>query len=100
MHHARAFGCHQRLGALQEQPHRVFGVQGVVADERSQAFAIHVLHGQEGADGRVLTYVVDGDDVRVVQPRGNLGLALEADQGVVLRVAGLLHHLDGQPSLQ
>ena len=108
----------EEVGRLQVPVHEALAV-GVVqalrrleADERglgdAQPLAL-VEHGPQGAApdelgdqerDLVLTPVVDGEEVRMVETGRGLGLGAEAaDEGLVAGV-GLVQELDGHPALQ
>ena len=84
--------------------HRALGHQPVAGGEQlAQRRALDVLHhdvGHRVAVELVLAGVVDGDDRRVVQRGGGLGLA--AEPGLERRVAGQVRaqHLDGDGASQ
>ena len=70
-----------------------------LAEQVAQSAAGQVLHGQIGARA-VPALVVDGDHVRVREPRGRLGLADEpADEILVAGQVGV-HHLERDPAVQ
>ena len=98
----------ERLANLRHEHHRLLRGEPARLHRLAQVYAVHELH-QQVEEPAGLAEVMDGDDVRVVQPRQHAGLAveslgeggvggqrlrqeLERDEAVQLRLARLVHH--------
>ena len=78
VHEARGVSGVERGGDLGDDEGRALGAErALVADERAQVVAVDVAHRQV-EDAVLLARRVDRDHVRVVDRRGGLGLAHEA----------------------
>ena len=70
-------GCREGPGDGRRDPGGLSGRQGAAAtDDRREVLTVDQLH-DDVRTGRILAVVVDGDDVRVAQRRGRLGLLAE-----------------------
>ena len=86
VHHAVGVRGVERLGDLGDQADRPLGRQRTAAaDQRAEVGPVDEAHVDE-QPAVDLAVVVDGDDVRLAQPRDGVGLALEA--ALVLGVIG------------
>ena len=85
MHDALGMGRIERVGDLDGNRHQRLELERLVADHVFQSLAFEVLHGDVGAP-IVLAYVIDSEDVRVIQTGSSLRLAAETAEQV--RVGG------------
>jgi hypothetical protein len=95
VHDAHRVGIFQPLGRLEDVVHRLRDRQrAVLFDQRRQVAAIDELHHQK-MRATTLVGVEGGDDVRVDQPGGGLGLAMEPLDRVGRADGGGRKHLQG-----
>lgn len=89
----RARGRLETTGDLQRDPECLGQRHGIVSGARSQVFAFDELHDEESSPIGVFDGV-DPGNVRMIERRENLGLALESRQSLRIRRQGLGQHLD------
>ena len=105
MHDATAMGLAQGFGNLDRIAQDFFGCQRPVSFSRRwcqpirECLAFQVLHDQE-VDAGVLTNVVEGADVRVIEARDGPGFALEALLQIRIVQRTMRQHLDGDGAIE
>jgi hypothetical protein len=75
------------------------GRQGPVADELREVLALDEVHREERL-AVVLADVMDGNDVRVLQPGGGFRLGAKSPQGSGVGLAAGQDHLEGNDAVQ
>jgi hypothetical protein len=84
----------ERIADLDAEPQDGFGGESMGGDHLAEGLAVEQLHGQE-RHAVVLSGVVDGADVGVVQAGGGAGLVAEAIEGVLIEERGVRQELEG-----
>ena len=91
----RPVGRLQRRADLPHDAGDLLEIERLAARARREALALEVFHHQVRLAGGQGVEVEHLHDVRVLQPRGDLGLALEAGQRLLGQLAIDVQHLDG-----
>src|SRR5262249_10829003 len=85
MDDAFAVSCIERIGDVNGDSEEGFEIEGAASDGVLESFAFQAFHGDVGA-AIFFADVIDCADIRMIERRGGLSLALEADEG--LRILG------------